>query len=340
MRWQCIGVLFFSGPIMAWAQGFVESPSNWRTPSYAEVRAQVVAWLKEQPLDEPLRTKLLSAWPQETPPLDESALLELLAVTFSEVSPSAREVYQICSQSTVPLGLPRWKLLEVPPESVVDRTMRVYLARWLVQHELYDEALEVCGDLRPDEVLVPATLLFYQSVAHHKLLQKDKCLAVLARLLANQSSLPRRYRDVAQLMAADLAPLQPDTLDEVARMMDDIRRRLDLGRAGKIVRQKEDEVIAKLDKMIEELERQLQQQQQQGAGGGTLQPTQPAQDSVPLGGSGPGNVAQRDIGHGAGWGNLPPREREEALQEVTKNLPSHYRTVIEEYFRKLARTSN
>ncbi len=37
------------------------------------------------------------------------------------------------------------------------------------------------------------------------------------------------------------------------------------------------------------------------------------------------------------WGNLPPKEREEALQQLGKDLPSHYRDVIEEYFRKLAR---
>lgn len=324
---------------VAAGQDFAETASTWKTPSYGEVRAAVVAWLNEQSVDESLRGELLAPWPPEDRRLDESALLDQLAATVARVVPAAAEIWQVTHQTPPPVPLPRWKLVENPiSDKLVDGTMRVYLARWLVQQELYDEALEVCRELRPEEVLVPATLLFYKSVAHHKLLHKDECLATLSRLLARQSSIPRRYRDIAQLMAADLSPLEPDSLDEVARMMDDIRRRLDLGRAGTIVRKKEDEVIAKLDKMIEELEQQLQQQNG-GAAGGTLQPSQPAQDSAPLGGTGPGNVAQRDIGHGSGWGNLPPREREEALQEVTKNLPSHYRTVIEEYFRKLARTS-
>jgi hypothetical protein len=50
----------------------------------------------------------------------------------------------------------------------------------------------------------------------------------------------------------------------------------------------------------------------------------------------PGDVAHRDIGHKAGWGNLPPKQREQALQEIGKDFPAHYRDVIEQYFRRLA----
>ena len=122
--------------------------------------------------------------------------------------------------------------------------------------------------------------------------------------------------------------------------MDDITRRLEFGRAGKRVRKEEDDVIAKLDKMIEELEKQQQQQQGGGSGQGSLNPSNPAQDSMPLGGSGPGNVDQRGIGNGSGWGDLPPKERQKALQQISKELPAHFRDVIEEYFRKLARDGN
>ena len=43
------------------------------------------------------------------------------------------------------------------------------------------------------------------------------------------------------------------------------------------------------------------------------------------------------IGTESGWGDLPPRQRQEALQQIGKDLPAHYREVVEEYFRKLAR---
>jgi hypothetical protein len=138
-------------------------------------------------------------------------------------------------------------------------------------------------------------------------------------------------------MEADLKPLKTDSLDEVSRLMDDIERRLGFGRAGKRVRTEEDDVIAKLDKMIEELEKQAQKQQASSSGQGGKQPNQPMQDSMPGGGSGPGEVDQRRTGLQSGWGNLPPKQREEALQRISKGLPSHYREVIEEYFRKMAR---
>ena len=47
-------------------------------------------------------------------------------------------------------------------------------------------------------------------------------------------------------------------------------------------------------------------------------------------------MQRREIGSSADWGNLPAKEREQALQEVGREFPSHYREIIEEYFRRLA----
>ena len=55
-----------------------------------------------------------------------------------------------------------------------------------------------------------------------------------------------------------------------------------------------------------------------------------------MGGKGPGNVTKKDIGSESGWGDLPPKEREEAMQQIGRDFPSHYRDVIEQYFRPLA----
>ena len=51
---------------------------------------------------------------------------------------------------------------------------------------------------------------------------------------------------------------------------------------------------------------------------------------------GPGNVDRKNLGRTAGWGDLPAKEREEALQQIGKDFPSHYRDIIEQYFKKLA----
>ncbi len=51
---------------------------------------------------------------------------------------------------------------------------------------------------------------------------------------------------------------------------------------------------------------------------------------------GAGEVQSRDIGDGSGWGNLPPHEREAALQQIGRDYPAYYREAIEEYFKRLA----
>jgi acyl-CoA reductase-like NAD-dependent aldehyde dehydrogenase len=152
--------------------------------------------------------------------------------------------------------------------------------------------------------------------------------------------LPRRYVTLAKLMEADIKPLKEDSLDEIARMMDDIRRRLALARAGKIVRDEEDEVIKKLEKMIDDLEqqRQMKQQQKQQSKNSksSRQPQNPMQDSQRAELKGPGDVDPKNLGKRDGWGNLPPKERQEVLQQIGRELPAHFRETIEEYFKRLA----
>ena len=80
---------------------------------------------------------------------------------------------------------------------------------------------------------------------------------------------------------------------------------------------------------------QQQQSQSSPSAGGQPQGT-PMQDSQIAELKAPGKVERRDIGRGTGWGNLPEKDREKALQEIGREFPSHYREVIEEYFRRLA----
>jgi hypothetical protein len=225
---------------------------------------------------------------------------------------------------------------KTPP--LVRTNLRLYFGRWLAQEVLYDEALEQLQGLKPSEVVDPAGLLFYQAVVEHRMLKRDEALASIERLMENEHEIPRRYASLARLMQADLEGLKDDSLDHIARRMDDIRRRLDLGRAGPKVREVEDGVIASLDKLIEEMEKQQQAAAAAAAqsGGNQPLPTRPLQDSVPMGGKGEGKVAAKPIGDKSGWGDLPPRQRQEALQQISKEFPAHYRDMIEQYFRKLA----
>jgi hypothetical protein len=95
--------------------------------------------------------------------------------------------------------------------------------------------------------------------------------------------------------------------------------------------------------MIEQIEKQQQAAAAAAASRsskGGARPMAPLPDSRPVEMKGAGDVAKKPIGDTSGWGNLPPRERQEALQQIGKDFPAHYRDVIEQYFRKLATDSD
>ena len=316
----------------------LEKRATWQQPTAADIKGQVDQFLAERQADEATLARVEAVWSDDLASAFAMELIDRLATTISLADETTTALVDLCSQGQPAVLPPSFDFLQdagLPP--LMRNNLRLYYGRWLAQQEFYDESLAQIGDLQPDDVADPASLLFYQGVCQHRLLQKDECLATLSRLLENKGQIPKRYETLAMLMEADLSPLKTDSLDEIARLMDDIERRLGFGRAGTRVRKEEDDVVAKLDKMIEELEKQ---QQSGGGGAGGGQGGQPMQDSMPGGGSGPGQVEQRRIGSRAGWGDLPPKKRQEALQQIAKGLPSHYRQVIEEYFRKLARDGN
>jgi len=251
----------------------------------------------------------------------------------SEVSSSALpQIDAALSSIMANGGIPNW----------IKSDVQLMACRVMVQNSLYDEALQRLKLIAIDQVSDPSTYLFYTAICQHHLLSRDECLENLSRLLEREMELPTRYAITARLMEADIQPLKEDSLDEISRLMNDVERRLTLGRTGKLVRDKQQTIVDKLDKSIEQLEQQIQQQQQQRKQ--QQQQKKPANgDSSPLEESqmaevkGPGEVDSKDIGKSSGWGNLPPAQRKEAIQDMTKDLPSHYRDVVEAYFKKLSK---
>ncbi|MBT4724165.1 MAG: hypothetical protein HOB29_04310 [Planctomycetaceae bacterium] len=319
------------------AQDELEKRASWSFPDQLTVKANLDKYLSDSEVSEAILQQITVLWEIPIESSDRSLLLDQLINSFALANKEVRELTtRLETTPATAANIIPAMLTDESQNDFLRNNLRLFYARWLAHSDLQDECLQVLEGITPNQVVDPATLLFYQATGYHRLLAKDVCLQKINLLLENEEQLPRRYSTIANLMKADVGPLKPDSLDEVARLMADIRRRLKLGRAGTRVRQEEEDVIAKLDKMIEELEQQ-QQQQQSGSGGGSSSSSSPAQDSSNLGGSGPGNVDKKSVKEGDDWGALPPRERQKALQQISKELPAHYREVIEEYFRKLAR---
>lgn len=335
-----ICLLWWAAPALS-----VETPPwklemAWQPRKIDGVKAEAFAWLTSVKADPGTAAKAEALWANVPADASEDELLDRLVQTFALAEPRAAELAGVCSgpRSRFRVSPESW-LRDQGVAPLMANNLRLFYARWLVQESLFDEALVQLSDLSPGDVVAPAALLFCQSVVHHALLNKESGLKSLGELLQGDSASPRRYVALARLMQNELNDLEDDTLDHIARRMDDIRRRLELGRAGAKVREVQDGVIESLDKLIKKLEDQQQQQQPSG-GSNNMQPSSPAEESRIAGGKAPGEVTKKNVGQGSGWGDLPPKEREEAMQQVGREFPPHYRDVIEQYFRRLAAESS
>jgi tetratricopeptide (TPR) repeat protein len=315
---------------------------SWAIPEVGAFHGPIAAWLAELAPDAaPPGTvdRLRDEWRKPTAATAPADLLDTLMETAATVDAGARDLRSRAGSAddlTTPLAaLDRTGL---PP--FLRDAIRLWLGRELVRQERFDEALPLLTNLDVATSVDPAALLFHRAACQHWLLDADGALESLDRLLEREAEIPVRYARLARLLRSDAAALEADSLDHIARRMRDVTRRLDHGRADPDTRSVQKSVIASLDKLIDDLEQQQRQQQPQGgagSGGGGLGPAgRPMDESRSAGGRGTGEVQKRDIGSGDGWGNLPPHEREQALQQIGREFPPHYREAIEQYFKRLA----
>jgi hypothetical protein len=343
--------------------------ADWSIPDEESIGRWIADWAGRAGLEPQARDRVLETWrrggsndaPGPPPASAEAAsavagkpVLDRVLAAIAEADPRVagmlpRETDPAESQPSEDRRQDLSWLDEPDVDPLVRETVRLHAARQLVERGLFEEALRTLeadgGDpaARVDlsGSVDPARSLFLRAACLHWLLEVERATDALERLLQRADAIPVRYERMARLMLEDLAALEDDSLDHIARRMRDVTRRLSFGRAGSRTREIQDGVIDSLDKLIAKLEQQQQQEQQQqgggaggGAGGGSG--SRPMQDSMPAGGKGPGEVTKRDLGEIADWGNLPPREREAALQQIGREFPPHYREAIEQYFKRLA----
>ena len=313
------------------AQDELVKKASWKPSSAKSMRETMSRHLATLPLDELKKTKVETILSDENIEMTADHL-ESFTDALAVIEPKVIELVE--SLRTNPATPTKPKLNVLDDEKLapmVRNNVSLAVGRWLAQNQFYDEARDILGLLKTGDVVDPGTLLFYRALVSHRLFEKANCLKTIDRLFENELTLPRRYAQISRLMQTDIRAMKAESLDHAARMMSDINRRIALNRSGKRVITEEKRVIDMLDKIIEELEKQQQQQQ-----GGSANPSSPMQDSRIAGGKGDGKAQSKNYGEGGEWGDLPPAKRAEAMAEISKDLPPHYRQVIEEYFRKLA----
>jgi len=217
----------------------------------AEARKQADAWLKSVKADAAAQERFKTIWDGDQPLLDKiTATLIMGDATAARLLSDARD-----ATAAAPVAVPA--LLKDREKPLFYRAnLALALGRSLTGRKVYEEALEVFAQVKPEDVADPASYFFHKAVCEHALMLKDKADRSIDRLLVDVVEAPERYRMVAALMHFDMMTWQEKDLGWISRKMNNIQRRLDLKRGGKETQKQQKEVLVRLDEMIKELENQ------------------------------------------------------------------------------------
>lgn len=315
-----------------------------KTPTLDSARTQAKIWLDGVKPGASTSAEFTKIWDAA-----DTAMLDRVAATIVLGDASAAKLLADAKDPSAapPKELPA-AFRDVKSPAFYRANLAVAYAKALTGKRIYEEALEALKVVAPETVVDPAAYYFHKAVAEHALIQKKEASASIARLLDDVAEAPERYKMVATLMFFDMQGWKDDDKDlsQIARLMDNSERRLDLGRPGPKTQDIQKKIVFRLDELIKDLENQCKNGGQcQCPGGGSQpgpgsnQPTAPMPDSQIANNSGPGVVDAKKLQHLAqNWGKLPEKERAKAMMELTKDLPPRYREVIENYFKTLARS--
>jgi hypothetical protein len=312
------------------------------TPEAAKAKAE--AWLKSiGKFDQAAFDKI---WNDEKRTvLDRTA--DSLALGNTEV---AALLANVRKPDNVPAEVPG--ILKDDKQDNFFRTnVALAFAKAAANKKVYEEALEALKGVNPEFAVDPASYFFFKAVAEHATMKKDAAVGSIVKLLDDVADSPSRYTMVATLMFFDMQnwAADPKDLSNIEKLMDNSGRRLDLARGGEKTQDIQKKIVFRLDELIKELEAKAKQSQCQGGncpgggdkpgnkpGGNTVNPSNPAADSVIMGGSGAGKVDEKQLRQIAeNWGTMPAEKRAQVVKEITRDLPPKFEPMIKNYFEAL-----
>lgn len=303
-----------------------------------QIKERLQQWLTLARADEAASRQAMDLWanPEQISGLTAEQTLDRLIDSFAIADKSVQRLVEVCRST----GTRKAVDFEGPRSDAFFRDhVSLYHARWLTQHRFYDEAIAMLEPLDPEKVVDPASLFFYRAVCRLRLLKPAEAGDDITLLLNNTLDVPSRFRAVSEMMKEE-ARVATEGLPQVARLMSDVQRRLDLGNADDPVQKREDEVIAALDKLLEEMEKQKQKQQQQGDGQGQGQQTQPSQQGAAQsriqGSTAEGDADRKELTENGSWGMLDKQAETKARELIRQQFPPNFLDAISRYTRRIA----
>lgn len=200
------------------------------------------------------QAKFEAVWADQGRPVHDRTVDSLLLANadFAAALADARKP-ETPAPTEVPALLKDTKL-----DSFTKANLAAAYAKALASKRIYEEAIEATKGVVPEQLVDPAGFYFYKAVAEHSLIQREAAVTTLARLLDDVTDTPDRYRVTATLMFFDIQNWAKDEKDlsQIAKLMDNSGRRLDLSRGGPKTQDIQKKIVFRLDEKIKELEAQ------------------------------------------------------------------------------------
>ena len=262
----------------------------------------------------------------------EAAAAEwILRTVFPAYDAAVKQVEAGDPRGAVTLGT---LLGEVKEPHVVAHT-RYHLGRLFLDVDDPESATEVFGDyLKQSRNRTPldGEVVFFYGTALAGIPEREAAARVLSEFLLLFKDAPERYRASAEQLVAEFGG-KTNPLHDIADVMKGVERRIKKTNTGEDTQQRQEDVIAQLQKIIE----QIEEQEKQSGGGGGGSPTSPrAQSNLTPGESRIGNLG-RPSGVTDRWGTLKDRDRKTIESEAEARLSGRNKKLVDDYYRRLSR---
>ncbi len=252
-----------------------------------------------------------------------------------EASPEFAEATQLLANSQWDEGLKALAAFESSADPFLKAEAQFLAGRTLVQRERYEEATRhfLRLETQQDHSLRLAEAAFLNAKSLQGQLKFREAATAYQQFLANYPEANKRLRKEAEAALIDLEDIDSDLLPQIHSKMNFSRRRLGLEDSGQQTQEVQEEVVALLTEMIDELEKKSGKckgckcsgNQKPGNPG-----SKPGQSNVTAGAP---QITERD-GTKAAWVDAKQRADDpSAFNAAKKKLPAQYKDLIDQYYR-------
>ena len=283
-----------------------------------ELKSKAIATVREAAKDEKTRQEAITAGLKLLSPQFDAALKKLAAEEASE----ARQLLTPLAQSKDP-----WLAAEA----------ELFLARAMMVEGRFEEALPVVDGLiksHSAETVRLGEAWFLKGKLEAGALQRDEATASLKKFLREFPGEPGRMQGEARATLADLEEAESDLLSDIHTKMNFSERRLTLADSGRQTQKVQDDVVALLDEMIEELEKKSSNCK--GCKGSCSKPGGGGQGGAAPGMSSGTSQASQITERNAPrtpWVDLTERQNDPSVFNAAKSrVPVQYRGLVEQYY--------